>query len=193
MKNPFGFQKQITLAKYFILILLWILLNLCVLYFFLETDFLKIGLIFTVGNIVWWVLVYVFVFKNIVGTNNYSPPPMPTIVTNNELIETVAVKTGKKLRIIPISEIVCFQAYGDYVNIMTLHGTYLKEQTLRYFEEHLPEGQFLRVHRSHIVNLHAIEAIERHGRDQYLLMLSNKEKIKATLEGYRRVKMALGI
>jgi len=108
-----------------------------------------------------------------------------------DLIETVAVKTGKRLYIIPVAEIVCFQAYGDYVNIMTSHGTYLKEQTLKYFEEHLPEKQFLKVHRSYIVNIYAIRIIERCGRDQYLLILSNQEKIKATLEGFKRLKAAL--
>jgi two-component system LytT family response regulator len=110
-----------------------------------------------------------------------------------DLVETVVVKTGKRLYIIPISEILCFQAYGDYVNIMTLHGTHLKEQTLKYYEEHLPEKQFIRVHRSHIVNLNAIRIIERCGRDQYFLFLSNNEKIKATLEGYRRLKTALNL
>jgi len=108
-----------------------------------------------------------------------------------DLIETVAVKTGKRLHIIPVTEILCFQAYGDYVNILTAHGTYLKEQTLKYFEEHLPEKRFVKVHRSYIVNIYAIRIIERSGRDQYILFLSNNEKIKATLEGYKRLKAAL--
>jgi hypothetical protein len=53
--------------------------------------------------------------------------------TKKELLQSVSIKTGKRLHIIPISEIVCIQAYGDYVNIMTLKGVYLKEQTLKYF------------------------------------------------------------
>jgi DNA-binding LytR/AlgR family response regulator len=158
-------------------------------------DFIKIFPI----QLVLWVLLYLCVFQfatpNVVERRALPLPPPPTSIDSpiniTELIETVAVRTGKKLHIIPISEIVCLQAYGDYVNIMTLQGTYLKEQTLKYFEEHLPENQFVRVHRSHIVNLHAIAAIERYGREQYLFILSNKEKVKATLEGYRRVKGAL--
>ena len=108
-----------------------------------------------------------------------------------ERIDSIAVKNGKKLHFIPISEIVCFQAYGDYVNLMTLQGTYLKEQTLKYFEEHLPEDLFLRVHRSNIVNLRAIKTIESYGRAQYLLRLSNNETVKATPEGYRKLKEVL--
>ena len=112
--------------------------------------------------------------------------------TKTEVLKTISVKTGKRLHIIPISEIVCIQAYGDYVNIMTMQGVYLKEQTLKYFNEHLPE-QFLKVHRSYIVNINAIETIERYGRDQYLLLLKNKEKIKATLEGYKMLKGKLNL
>jgi DNA-binding LytR/AlgR family response regulator len=76
---------------------------------------------------------------------------------------------------------------------MTLQGIYLKEQTLKYFNEHLSAEQFLKVHRSYIVNINAIETIERYGRDQYVLLLKNKEKIKATVEGYRRLKEKLSL
>jgi DNA-binding LytR/AlgR family response regulator len=110
---------------------------------------------------------------------------------NSEQIKSVSIKSGKRLHIISISDIVCIQAYGDYVNIMTLQGIYLKEQTLKYFNENLPDEQFLKVHRSYIVNINAIETIERYGRDQYVLVLKNKEKIKATVEGYRRLKEKL--
>jgi DNA-binding LytR/AlgR family response regulator len=112
---------------------------------------------------------------------------------NSEQIKSVSIKSGKRLHIISISDIVCIQAYGDYVNIMTLQGIYLKEQTLKYFNENLPDEQFLKVHRSYIVNINAIETIERYGRDQYLLVLKNKEKIKATVEGYRRLKEKLSL
>jgi DNA-binding LytR/AlgR family response regulator len=112
---------------------------------------------------------------------------------NKGLIETVVVKTGIKLHLIQISDIVCCQAYGDYVNLMTMRGTFLKEQTLKYFEEHLPKTQFLRVHRSFIVNIHAIESIERLGREQYMLLLKNKEKIKATPEGYKQLRKILNL
>jgi DNA-binding LytR/AlgR family response regulator len=143
---------------------------------------------------------YFFVFQNKTHyaemqpmASLISPASNDVIIAKKQLLETVAVKTGNKLYIIPVSEIVCFQSYGDYVNIMTLHGTYLKEKTLKYFEEHLPDEQFVRVHRSYIVNLRAINVIERSGRDQYSLLLSNKEKIKATLEGYKKLQMALNL
>ncbi|MCL1968632.1 MAG: LytTR family transcriptional regulator DNA-binding domain-containing protein [Bacteroidetes bacterium] len=148
-----------------------------------------------------WILHYALSFHNKANENNKMinedkelnniQEDIPE--TKTELLKTISVKTGKRLHIIPISEIVCIQAYGDYVNIMTMQGVYLKEQTLKYFNEHLPKEQFSRVHRSYIVNINAIETIERYGRDQYLLLLRNKEKIKATLEGYKMLKDKLDL
>jgi DNA-binding LytR/AlgR family response regulator len=148
-------------------------------------------------QILLWLFVYITSYQNnnengLLNEENVEAIPLVAeSETKKELIKTVSVKTGKRLHIIPILEIICIQAYGDYVNIKTLQGVYLKEQTLKYFNEHLPEEQFLKVHRSYIVNLHAIETIERYGRDQYVLLLKNKEKIKATLEGYRKLKEKL--
>jgi DNA-binding LytR/AlgR family response regulator len=139
-----------------------------------------------------WLFVYVTSYQEeSTEEKDLELPQEEETEIKKELIKTVTVKTGKRLHIIPISEIVCIQAYGDYVNIQTLQGVYLKEETLKYFNEHLPDDQFLRVHRSYIVNLNAIETIERYGRDQYVLLLKNKEKIKATLEGYRKLKERL--
>jgi len=148
-----------------------------------------------------WILNYTISFKNKENEKNkminedkeLNNIQEDVLETKKELIKTISVKIGKRLYIIPVSEIVCIQAYGDYVNIKTLQGVYLKEQTLKYFNEHLPEEQFLRVHRSYIVNINAIETIERYGRDQYLLLLKNKEKIKATLEGYKMLKGKLNL
>jgi hypothetical protein len=148
-----------------------------------------------------WILIYTISFQNEVNRKirkfdkeeDAIDFQETAVETKKELIKTITVKTGKRLCIIPVSEVVCFQAYGDYVNIMTLQGIYLKEQTLKYFSEHLPEEQFLRVHRSYIVNINAIETIERYGREKYLLLLRNKEKIKATLEGYKTLKVRLGL
>ena len=150
-------------------------------------------------QLLFWILSYAISFQNKINRkDNMLDDEQDATILQEEVAEikkefltTVSVKTGKRLHIIPVSEMVCLQAYGDYVNIMTMQGVYLKEQTLKYFNEHLSDAQFIRVHRSYIVNINAIETIERYGRDQYLLLLKNKEKIKATPEGYKRLKRTL--
>jgi hypothetical protein len=107
-----------------------------------------------------------------------------------ELLERITVRNGQKIKIIPLNEIIYLQAEGDYVAIITAEGRWLKEQTMKYFEENLPGNLFIRIHRSYIVALSAISRIER-AEQQHNLILFNKERIKISITGYRILKEKL--
>lgn len=108
-----------------------------------------------------------------------------------ELLERIAVKSGTKIHVVLVPEIVYIQADGDYVMIFTTNGKYLKEQTMKYFEEHLPQQQFVRVHRSIIVNVEMISRIELYEKQNQLLTLKNGQQIKTSPAGYKSLRMAL--
>lgn len=108
-----------------------------------------------------------------------------------ELLERIAVKSGTKIHVILVPEIVYIQADGDYVMIFTTNGKYLKEQTMKYFEEHLPQQQFVRVHRSIIVNVEMISRIELYEKQNQLLTLKNGQQIKTSPAGYKSLRIAL--
>ena len=109
-----------------------------------------------------------------------------------EPIERISVRSGQKIKIIALSDILYLQAEGDYVAIITNDGRWLKEQTMKYFEENLPVNQFIRIHRSYIVQIHAITRIERN-EQHYQVALNNKERIKISTTGYRILKEKLGL
>ena len=94
---------------------------------------------------------------------------------------------------IPVQEIFCLQADGDYVHIHTLKGKYMKEQTMKSFERALPPGQFVRVHRSCIVNIESITGIELYEKQSRLLTLKNGFKIKVSQAGYAVLKERLNL
>ncbi|GHV34169.1 hypothetical protein FACS1894178_1150 [Bacteroidia bacterium] len=108
-----------------------------------------------------------------------------------DIIDQIAVKTGQKLDVIFIDDIFFLQASGDYVEIHTTDNTFLKEQTMKYFDEHLPEDKFVRVHRSYIVNIRKIVKMEGYGKQSVLLTLSNGGKLKVSIAGYRLLKLKL--
>jgi hypothetical protein len=110
-----------------------------------------------------------------------------------EMLERIAVKVGSKIEVILISEILAVQAEGDYVMIHTAHGRYLKEQTMKYFEEHLPSNLFVRVHRSCIVNVQVISKIELFEKQNQLLTLQNGLQVKASATGYKLLKRTLNL
>ena len=109
----------------------------------------------------------------------------------SEVLERIAVKSGPKIHVILVAEILFLQADGDYVQIITMNGKYLKEQTMKYFEEHLPENQFVRVHRSCIVNVEMISRIELYEKQNQLISLKNGMQIKTSPAGYKALRLAL--
>jgi len=110
-----------------------------------------------------------------------------------ELLERIAVKSGTKIHVVLVPEILYLQADGDYVQIFTAQGKYLKEQTMKYFEEHLPENQFVRVHRSVIVNVEMISRIELYEKQNQLLTLKNGQQIKTSPGGYKALRLVLNL
>lgn len=113
--------------------------------------------------------------------------------TENEMLERIAVKSGQKIHVIMVPEIVYLQADGDYVHIFTMTGKYLKEQTMKYFDEHLPSSQFVRVHRSCIVNVEAISRIELYEKQNQQLTLKNGHQIKVSQAGYKLLRLQLNL
>ena len=108
-------------------------------------------------------------------------------------LERIVVRSGQKINMIQVSEIVYFRAEGDYVRIFTDSDKFLKEETMKYFQLHLPEKQFVRVHRSYLVNTVKILRIELYEKQNQLLTLSNGDKIKISASGYKRLRERLGL
>jgi len=110
-----------------------------------------------------------------------------------DILDRIAVKSGTKIHVVLVPEILYLQADGDYVQIFTAQGKYLKEQTMKYFEEHLPENQFVRVHRSVIVNVEMISRIELYEKQSQLLTLKNGQQIKTSPGGYKALRVVLNL
>jgi hypothetical protein len=108
-----------------------------------------------------------------------------------EILERIMVKTKQTIKIIPVNDIVYLRSEGDYVMIISNEGKYLKEQTMKYFESHLSKSLFVRVHRSYIVNIEYISAIESYGKQNQQVLLKNGEWLKVSLAGYKVLKSTL--
>ena len=116
-----------------------------------------------------------------------------TITANTVKTERIVVKTGNKIKVISIYDIHLISAEGDYVNIHTSDGNFLKNQTLSFFEDHLDSSLFVRVHRSYIVKINQINKIEPYEKDGHILILKTGEKIPTSKTGYPKLKAVLGI
>lgn len=111
--------------------------------------------------------------------------------TPQKFLETISVKTGQKIHLVQVSDILYLQAEGDYVMIHTPDGKYLKEQTMKYFEENLPAERYIRIHRSCIVHADCISKIELYEKQNYRITLKTGQKLRASATGYKLLKAAL--
>ena len=105
----------------------------------------------------------------------------------------IVVKDGNKIKIIPVNQIHYLEAADDYVKIVTKEGTFLKKRTMSFFETSLALYQFVRIHRSYIVNTQLITRIDPYEKDGHLVLLSTGAKLQASRSGYARLKEVLGI
>lgn len=77
----------------------------------------------------------------------------------------VAVQQGAQQTLIPIRAIRWAQAQGDYARIYTEDDSYLLRISLTDIEEEWAAYDFVRIHRSHIVNLNfATKIVQQDGR-----------------------------
>ena len=87
----------------------------------------------------------------------------PVEVTEQRKIKSIFVKTEYRLQQIDLDRITYIEGLKDYVKIHLNDGTVpiLSLMRLKALEDTLPKEDFVRVHKSFIVRLAAIEAIER--------------------------------
>ena len=98
-------------------------------------------------------------------------PPAPTatipaasaVAGPNDISATgtdLFVKTNGKLLRINFESVLFIEALSTYVVLVTDKQKHVVGGTLKQMEERLPFRHFVRVHRSYIVNLHRVEALE---------------------------------
>jgi two-component system, LytTR family, response regulator len=105
----------------------------------------------------------------------------------------IVVKYGTNIRIVPTAEIFYIEAFDDYVKIFTKDDYFLKKKTMHYFEQTLDSNEFIRVHRSFIVQIQCITRIEPYEKNGHVAVLKNGKKISLSRTGYIALKEKLGI
>ena len=114
---------------------------------------------------------------------------LQTTTTSNRIV----VKDNGKIKIIPIVQVHYLEAADDYVKIITTDGNFLKKKTMQYFEDSLPPQEFIRIHRSYIINASLITRIDLHEKDSHLLLLTTGARLPVSKAGYVKLKEVLGI
>jgi len=97
------------------------------------------------------------------------------------------IKTEYRLQKMPFFSILYLEALGDYIAFHTSQGKILSLERMKNMEEQLPQRNFLRIHKSYIINIDHIDYIER-GR-----IIINKEYLPVGETYKEAVRRKLGI
>jgi len=94
------------------------------------------------------------VLENVNTQRAESPAP-----TGHEA-EFTFVKVDNKLVRVDFAEVLYVEALGDYVHLVTSRSKLIVYSTMRAIEEKFPAQRFVRVHRSFIINIDFVQALE---------------------------------
>jgi two-component system, LytTR family, response regulator len=107
-----------------------------------------------------------------------------------QYLERIVVKDGTRVTLIPIAKLDYVEAQDDYVALASEGKKHLKQQTIASLEACLDPEQFVRVHRSYVVNFERVVRIEPYGKDSRLAILRDGTRLPVSKTGYARL-MAL--
>lgn len=91
-------------------------------------------------------------------------------VEKNQTEKILFIKEGNEIVPIRSSEIYYIEAVGNYLKIFTSNGALLYRETMKDFIDSLPVSDFIRIHKSYIINLKQVNRIE-----PFQLTIDNKK------------------
>lgn len=95
----------------------------------------------------------------------------------DDVLERFAIRTAGKVRFVPVAEVDWIEAADNYVRLHTPGGRHVLRETLKHLEERLDPGQFIRVHRSAMVNTARIREIEPLFNGEHTIVLTTGARV----------------
>ena len=90
-------------------------------------------------------------------------------------LRTVRAGSGNAVRMIPVEDVLLFQAADKYTSVITAEGESLIRTPLKELLPQLPSATFRQVHRGTIVNMHAVASAHRDDQGRVTLKLKGRD------------------
>lgn len=109
------------------------------------------------------------------------------LATGDRPLERVLIRDRDQTHVIEVASIDYIEAQDDYIAVYADGHCYLKNQRLSDIENRLDPQDFVRVHRSYLINLHRLRALEKQGRDGHAARLACGARVPVSRAGYERI------
>lgn len=119
-------------------------------------------------------------------------PPAPertrAVLGEQKWLKRIFVRKSDRIIPILIDNVTRFEACDDYVVLHTEGGTHLLLLTLSDLEGRLDPEQFLRAHRSHIINLNHVTLMRPYDERRLLITLKDGAEVLASRSGSQHLR-----
>lgn len=105
----------------------------------------------------------------------------------------VTVQAGARLRVLDVAAIDCLVAQANYVEVESGDQRHRVRDTLSGLEARLDPDAFVRIHRSRIVRIAAIQDLELLDSGELLLRLKNGRRLSTGRRYRTRLRQAVGL
>jgi two-component system, LytTR family, response regulator len=107
-------------------------------------------------------------------------------------MQRIVVKTRGRTFLFRVEQIDWFESAGNYVRLHVGRDRYLLRETMSGLEEKLDPAQFVRIHRSAIVNVERIREMQPTSHGEYLVMLADDTRLTLSRVYRERIEPLLG-
>ncbi len=123
------------------------------------------------------------------------PEPLMDLVEDgrrqNRPLERILIRDGSKVHVIPVDRIDYIEAQDDYVCFKSGGKEHLKQDTLANLEALLDPRQFIRIHRSYILNIERLARLDLYAKDSRVALLVDGTELPVSRSGYARLRPLL--
>jgi two-component system LytT family response regulator len=102
------------------------------------------------------------------------------------------VRSGGAVLPVAVATVKWFEADGDYITAHTATSRYVLHLPLSRLEARLDPKKFLRIHRTHIVNLDHVAAFRPHGKGQLVAEMRDGSRLVVSRERAKEIR-AMGL
>src|SRR5262249_45384804 len=103
-------------------------------------------------------------------------------------LSRIFVRDGSRIVPIALASIERIQGADDYATIFTSPKEYLVSIRLSELETHLTPANFLRIHRSHLINLEFVASIEPYDANRVEVVMKSGVRIVASRAGSKLLR-----
>jgi two-component system LytT family response regulator len=108
-------------------------------------------------------------------------------------LERLVIRDGAEILLVSVPAIDFVRGQDDYVEVFHDSRSSLTQQTLQSLEKSLDPQQFVRVHRSYLLNVGRVARIEPWGNGSKMAVLHDGRHVPISRSGEARLRTALGL